>query len=253
MIAHQSDYDRLKAIPNYAPDFVFAYPADSVVLYPCQAILIGQLVSYFWGLQKKKISDLIERWNQPFVDFLRQVEPEASTLANGLRLQVEQHAGNVLREFLDVCEIRPYFDKLEGKRKMAIIRALSLLADTHEPFIHQYSYATKGFLGGQREEICGLENYLPTEPLENATFLNVLKDLALELSNTQQSKLLADHFLVDATGYTSPNQVALERPKNRKRTMYEYDYLIEYEGVGTFYDVEPVHPPKIAKAKKGWL
>jgi hypothetical protein len=31
------------------------------------------------------------------------------------------------------------------------------------------------------------------------------------------------------------------------------DSYVAYEGQGTLFDVDPVHSPKIAKAKKGWL
>lgn len=252
-IAHASDRETLQSIPDYAPDFVLTYPADSIVLYPFQVIIVSHLISYFWGLRKKEIAKQIEQWNAPFVTVLRKVPADSLELPSLLRSQVEAQAQQVLQEFLKLCETTHYFDKVEVQRKTAIVNALSLLAG--EPHMPGYdaTYATSHFLRGQTQSIALEEHRRAAKPLDDATYLSVLKDLALELSNGEQAKQLADHFFVDAEGRTIPHQITVDRPHGRDRTVYEYDYLIEYEGLGTFYDVEPVHPPKIAKAKKGWL
>jgi glucosamine 6-phosphate synthetase-like amidotransferase/phosphosugar isomerase protein len=250
-IAHESDRETLQSIPDYAPDFIFTYPADSIVLYPFQVIIISHLISYFWGLKKKEIAKKIERWNQPFVDILLKIEATASAIPDLLRPQVETQARGVLAEFLQMCETTHYFDRVEGQRKNAIINALSLLAGEFPGY--QPTYTAGGFLHSPTQPIRLQENRHPAQPLDDRAYLSVLKDIALELSNGEQAKQLGDRFLVDEAGVTLLNQVEVPRPHHRSRRVYECDYLIEYEGLGTFYDVEPVHPPKIAKAKKGWL
>ncbi|MBD2579974.1 hypothetical protein [Oscillatoria sp. FACHB-1406] len=250
-IAHESDKETLQNIPDYAPDFVFTYPADSIVLYPFQAIIISHLISYFWGLRKKEIAKQIESWNQPFVDILLKIEARATEMPGMLRSAVESHAQTVLTEFFKMCETTHYFDRIEGQRKTAILNGLSLLAGEFPGY--QSTYRAGGFLNGEPEVIPLWEHRRPIEALSDRAFLSVFKDIALELSNGEQAKQLGDRFLVDEKGMTVLNRVEVPRPHNRNRTVYECDYLIEYEGLGTFYDVEPVHPPKIAKAKKGWL
>ncbi|MGK7929170.1 MAG: hypothetical protein AB4290_28695 [Spirulina sp.] len=140
---------------------------------------------------------------------------------------------------------------MEGQRREAILTTLSLLAGEapNTERLHQIG----GFLHSQPQEVRVKVHRFATEAIDDRTYLKLLKDLALELSNLEQSKQLADRFLVDESGATLPTQVHIDRPRDRVRTLYESDYLAEYEGLGTFYDVEPVHPPKIAKAKKGWL
>ncbi|MDY7012744.1 MAG: hypothetical protein SVX43_03930, partial [Cyanobacteriota bacterium] len=249
-IAHESDKETLQSIPDYAPDFIFTYPADSIALYPFQAIIVSHLISYFWGLKKKEIARKIEKWNQPFVDILLKIETRSSELPSLLRAQVETHATAVLIEFLQTCETTHYFDRIEGQRKQAIATALSLLAG--EASYHS-TYTAGGFLGSATQSVNVRESRHSVYPIDDRAYLSVLKDIALELSNGEQAKQLGDRFLVDEKGVTILNRVEVPRPRDRSRKMYECDYLIEYEGLGTFYDVEPVHPPKIAKAKKGWL
>jgi len=167
---------------------------------------------------------------------------------------MEEHAQQVLSQFLAMCETTHHFDKIEGKRKMAIINALALLAaGESEAPSYQFIHRTSGILHSETQQMTLEEMRRSLKPLDETTYLSVLKDLALELSNSEQAKQLADHFFVDEDGHTLPVQLSVVRPQERLRTVYEYDYLIEYEGLGTFYNVEPVHPPKIAKAKKGWL
>ncbi len=250
-IAHERDRDRLASIPDYAPDYIFTYPADSIVLYPFQVIIVSHLISYFWGLKKKELAKRIEAWNQPFVDALCKLDPQAGEMSEGGREQVEDHARQVLQEFADLCHHSHYFDRMEGQRRESLLISLGLLAGDHTAY--GVDHAIGGFLGSPQGQIAIATERRPREPLNGQTYLTVLKDLALELSNGEQSKQLADHFLVDETGATRPNQITISRPHGRDRTLYESDYLAEYEGLGTFYDVEPVHPPKIAKAKKGWL
>ncbi|MBE9116154.1 hypothetical protein IQ249_09630 [Lusitaniella coriacea LEGE 07157] len=250
-IAHESDREILQSIPDYAPDFIFTYPADSIALYPFQVIIISHLISYFWGLKKKEIARKIEGWNQPFVDILLKTDRERITLPDLLRPQVEAHAQKALRELLEMCATTHYFDRVEGQRKMAIVQALSLLAG--EGIGDRATYQTGGFLNSTIQSIPLSERYAPQHPIDDEAYLSVLKDLALELSNGEQAKQLSDRFLVDEDGMTCLNKVEVPRPRDRARSVYECDYLAEYEGLGTFYDVEPVHPPKIAKAKKGWL
>lgn len=250
-IAHQSDREILQNIPDYAPDYIFTYPADSIVLYPFQAIIVSHLISYFWGLKKKEIAKKIEQWNRPLVDLLCQVDPMSSEIPDDLRSQVEETAKSVLGEFLEMCDRTHYLDRMEGQRREAILTTLSLLAG--EAPNYEQSHQIGGFLHSQTQAVKVKIHRFATEAIDNHTYLKLLKDLALELSNLEQSKRLADRFLLDETGATLPTQVNIDRPRDRVRTMYESDYLAEYEGLGTFYDVEPVHPPKIAKAKKGWL
>lgn len=250
-IAHESDKETLQSIPDYAPDFIFTYPADSIVLYPFQVIIISHLISYFWGLKKKEIAKQIERWNQPFVDILLKIEAQSAEISGVLRDRAETHAKMVLTEFLRMCETTHYFDRVEGQRKNAIVNALSLLAGEFPNY--QSNYHAGGFLHSPTQSIPVRENRHPAQTLNDRAYLSVLKDVALELSNGEQAKQLGDRFLVDEAGITLLNQVEVSRPHHRSRKVYECDYLIEYEGLGTFYDVEPVHPPKIAKAKKGWL
>ena len=250
-IAHESDKETLQSVPDYAPDFVFTYPADSIVLYPFQVIIVSHLISYFWGLKKKEIAKKIEQWNQPFVNLLLKLDAQAAELPNRLRSQVETHAQTVLIEFLQMCETTHYFDRIEGQRKQAIATALSLLAGESPGY--KSIYRAGGFLGSSVQSLTVRESRNPVQQIDDRAYLSVLKDLALELSNKEQAKQLGDRFLVDERGVTLLNSVEIPRPHNRSRKVYECDYLIEYEGLGTFYDVEPVHPPKIAKAKKGWL
>ncbi|MDY6782095.1 MAG: hypothetical protein SW833_06010 [Cyanobacteriota bacterium] len=250
-IAHESDKETLESIPDYAPDFIFTYPADSIVLYPFQAIIVSHLISYFWGLKKKEIAKQIEQWNQPFVDVLLKLDREESEIPSLLRSRVENHAQMVLTEFLQTCEMTHYFDRIEGQRKQAIATALSLLAGKSSGY--RSTYRAGGFLGSSVQPLAVRENRHPVQPVDGGAYLSVLKDVALELSNGEQAKQLGDRFLVDDEGVTILNRVEVPRPHKRRRKVYECDYLIEYEGLGTFYDVEPVHPPKIAKAKKGWL
>jgi hypothetical protein len=252
-IAHKSDREALQGVPDYAPDFIFTYPADSIALYPLQVIIIAQLISYFWGLKKKEIGEQIKRWNEPFVAFLLEIAPEATSVPDALRFEIESHAQLVLNEFLSMCKKTHYLDKIEGQRKTAIINALSLLACKGATFSHDYTYTGGGFLRSETRQVTLSEQHQPAQPLDDATLLTILKDLALELCNMEQAKRLADHFLVDDRGSTLPHQIEVSRPQGRVRRVHEYDYLIEYEGLGTYFDVEPVHPPKIAKAKKGWL
>lgn len=253
-IAHESDRQTLQATPDYPPDFIFTYPADSIVLYPFQVIIISHLISYFWGLKKKEIAKQIEQWNAPFVTVLLKTHALASELHSLLRSYMEEHAQQVLSQFLAMCETTHHFDKIEGKRKMAIINALALLAaGESEAPSYQFIHRTSGILHSETQQMTLEEMRRSLKPLDETTYLSVLKDLALELSNSEQAKQLADHFFVDEDGHTLPVQLSVVRPQERLRTVYEYDYLIEYEGLGTFYNVEPVHPPKIAKAKKGWL
>jgi len=257
-IAHISDRETLQSVPDYAPDFILTYPADSIVLYPFQVIIVSHLISYFWGLRKKEIAKQIEQWNAPFVTVLLKTASEATELPGLLRPQVEAHAQQVLREFSQTCETTSYFDKVEVRRKTAIVNALSLLASEanssgYDSIGYNSIYDTSCFLHSQPQSIPLESSQRAAKPLDDAIYFHVLKDVALELSNNEQAKQLADHFFVDAEGQTIPHQVTVDRPHGRDRTVYEYDYLIEYEGLGTFYDVEPVHPPKIAKAKKGWL
>ncbi len=253
VIAHESDREALEAIPDYRPDFVFTYPADSIVLYPFQVIIVSHLISYYWGLKKKEIGGHIKRWNEPFVHALLQTPSRALVLSGPLRTKVEAHAQHVLYEFLTMCETTPRFDNIGGRRKTAIINALSLLAGESHLHTHQYTYTTGGFLGSETQQISLQRNRCASNPSDDVTYLSVLKDLAVELCDVEQVKLLAGHFLIDDTGNTIRRQITVTRPHGRTRVVYEYDYLIEYEGLGTFYDVEPVHPPKVAKAKKGWL
>lgn len=250
-IAHESDRDRLQSIPDYAPDFIFTYPADSIVLYPFQAIIVSHLISYFWGLKKKQVAQAIEGWNQPFVEVLLKVPPEAEAIPELLRSQVEAHARHVLSAFLTMATTSHVFDRMEGQRRDALLNALTLLAS--EAPAHALTYQAGGCLYSAPETVTLQFGRRALEPVSDRTYLSVLKDIALELSNTEQAKLLANHFLVDEQGAMRPQQVQVPRPHGRSRAMYEGDYLAEYEGLGTFYDVEPVHPPKIAKAKKGWL
>jgi glucosamine 6-phosphate synthetase-like amidotransferase/phosphosugar isomerase protein len=249
-IAHESDKERLQAIPDYAPDFIFTYPADSITLYPFQVIIVSHLISYFWGLKKKEIAKQIEAWNQPFIDILMQVNATDTELSEPLRRQAEQHAQSVLSEFLHRCETTHHFDRIEGTRKKAITNGLYLLAGATE---QHYTYHAGGFLQSPEQAINVAETRQAAQSIDNCTYLSILKDIALELSNNEQAKQLGDRFLVDESGITILNQINVPRPAARSRAVYECDYLIEYEGLGTFYDVEPVHPPKIAKAKKGWL
>src|SRR5262249_38393326 len=55
VVAHHSDRERLLGMGDYAPDFVFDYPADSVVLYPFQTLIVGHLISYYWGIARRRI------------------------------------------------------------------------------------------------------------------------------------------------------------------------------------------------------
>ncbi|MFP4007217.1 MAG: hypothetical protein ACLFV6_04310, partial [Spirulinaceae cyanobacterium] len=249
-IAHESDKERLQSIPDYAPDFIFTYPADSIALYPFQVIIVSHLISYFWGLKKKEISQQIEAWNRPFIDILMQIDATATELPNDLRRQGEDHAKIVLSEFLHQCETTHQFDRIEGTRKKAIMNGLYLLAGEVQ---QHYTYDVGGFLHSPKQEIKLKATRQALKATDNSTYLSILKDIALELSNNEQAKKLGDRFLVNDGGITILNQIDVPRPAGRSRTVYECDYLIEYEGLGTFYDVEPVHPPKIAKAKKGWL
>jgi len=250
-IAHESDREVLQAIPDYSPDFIFTYPDDSIVLYPFQVIIVSHLISYFWGLKKKEIAKQIERWNQLFVDLLLKIEAKATEFPADLRPQVEAHAKTVLTEFINTCQTTHYFDRIEGRRRTAIMNGLSLLAN--ESPGEQVAYSAGGFLHSEPEEIEVRDRRHSLDPISDRAYLSILKDIALELSNGEQAKQLGDRFLVDGEGVTSLHKIAVPRPHNRTRQVYECDYLIEYEGLGTFYDVEPVHPPKIAKAKKGWL
>lgn len=249
-IAHESDKERLQSIPDYAPDFVFTYPADSIVLYPFQVIIVSHLISYFWGLKKKEISRQIEAWNRPFINILMQIDATATELPEDLRSQAEDHAKVVLSEFLHQCETTHQFDRIEGTRQKAIMNGLYLLAGEVQ---QHYTYDAGGFLHSPKQEIKLKATRQGMKVTDNSTYLSILKDIALELSNNEQAKKLGDRFLVNDAGITILNQIDVPRPAGRSRTVYECDYLIEYEGLGTFYDVEPVHPPKIAKAKKGWL
>ncbi|NEO28321.1 MAG: hypothetical protein F6K03_15930, partial [Kamptonema sp. SIO4C4] len=243
--------ERLQKIPDYAPDFIFTYPADSIVLYPFQVIIVSHLISYFWGLKKKAIARKIEQWNQPFVDLLCKVPYKDTVIPDNVRPTVEHHARNVLQEFSQLLQDTHYCDRMEGQRREAILSTLSLLAG--EAPDTENSLKIGGFLHSERGHIPVKTHRYPVHPVDNQTYLSLLKDIALELSNGEQSKQLADHFLVDEEGITIPTAIDVSRPRNRTRSLYEPDYLAEYEGLGTFYDVEPVHPPKIAKAKKGWL
>ncbi|MEM8642188.1 MAG: hypothetical protein AAGG51_25750 [Cyanobacteria bacterium P01_G01_bin.54] len=250
-IAHQSDRDTLQNIPDYAPDFIFTYPADSIPLYPFQVIIVSHLISYFWGLKKKEIAQYIEQWNQPFVNLLIGVEREATELPEEVQAQVADHAHTVLEKFLHLCHTTHYFDRMDGQRRDAILTALAILAGQkpEQPMVYEFG----GCLGSERRSLAvQFQRYADGE-IDGVTYLSILKELALELSNGEQAKQLSDRFLVDASGATVPTQLSIARPHGRERRVYESDYLAEYEGLGTFYDVEPVHPPKIAKAKKGWL
>jgi hypothetical protein len=250
-IAHRSDRETLQAIPDYAPDFIFTYPADSIVLYPFQVIIVSHLISYFWGLKKKEIARYIEEWNQPFVDILMQLDPATVELDVQTRSRIAEQAGQVLTKFLHLCHTTHYFDRMEGQRREALITALALLAGQCPEQPIEYEFG--GFLGSAAQTVAVQHQRQAVQELDGATYLSILKELALELSTGEQSKQLSDRFLVDEVGATIPHQLKIPRPHGRDRTMYESDYLAEYEGLGTFYDVEPVHPPKIAKAKKGWL
>ena len=250
-IAHESDRERLATIPDYAPDFIFTYPADSIVLYPFQVIIVSHLISYFWGLKKKTVAQAIEGWNQPLVEALLQLPPQAEAISPEVRSQVEAQARQVLHEFLTLANTSHVFDRMEGQRRDALLNALTLLAGAVPE--HELTYRAGGCLHSTPEPVTLYFSRRATAPVGDRTYLSVLKDVALELSNTEQAKRLTNHFLVDEFGATLPQQVEILRPHGRSRTMYECDYLAEYEGLGTFYDVEPVHPPKIAKAKKGWL
>lgn len=250
-IAHESDKETLQNIPDYAPDYVFTYPADSITLYPFQVIIVSHLISYFWGIKKKEIARYIEQWNQPFVAQLVQVDRDATELSEVARSQVSAHAGFVLEKFRHLCHTTHYFDRMEGQRRETIMTALALLSGSApEQSLH---YEFGGFLGGKPCAIAVNTQHHAEGEIDEATYLSILKELTLELSNGEQAKQLSDRFLVDDSGATIPTQIQVARPCDRQRTVYESDYLAEYEGLGTFYDVEPVHPPKIAKAKKGWL
>lgn len=253
VIAHASDRPNLESIVDYAPDYIFTYPADSVVLYPFQALIIGHLISYYWGLQKKEIGRTVETWNQPFVDLLLQTDPRCDALPAAWRPQVARHARQVLAQFLTLCQTRHYFDRLEGQRKTALVHALAILADLDPAWRQVDLFSAGGLLPAGVATIPMHTHYAPAAPVDDQTYLQVLKELAFELSNTEQSKRLADHFLIDEAGRTIPQQITLQYSQKQARRTFLYDYLIEYEGLSTFYDVEPVHPPKIAKAKKGWL
>lgn len=253
VIAHASDRPHLESITDYAPDYIFTYPADSVALYPFQVLIIGHLISYFWGLKKKEIGRTVEAWNQPLVDLLLRTNPQADSLPAAMRQQVAQQARQILEEFLALCQARHYFDRLEGQRKTALVQALAILADLDPTWGRVDLFTTGGLWSDGVAAIPVLTHYAPTGAPDDQTYLRVLRELAFELSNTEQSKQLADHFLIDAAGRTMPQQITLHYNQKPARQAFLYDYLIEYEGLSTFYDVEPVHPPKIAKAKKGWL
>ncbi len=253
VIAHVSDREKLAAIADYAPDYIFTYPVDSVALYPFQVLIVGHLISYFWGLKKKEIGRIVETWNQPFVEMLRQTPRKEGEISAEIRRQATEHARRVLDEFLTLCATQHYFDRLEGQRKSAILQALAILADQGESWRKIYQFTTSGLLPEADVTVPLYESYAPAAPVDGQTYWHILKELAFELSSTEQSKQLADHFLIDETGRTLPYQITLQYNQKRARQAFLYDYLIEYEGLSTFYNVEPVHPPKIAKAKKGWL
>jgi hypothetical protein len=252
-IAHESNREALEAIPDYRPDYIFTYPADSIVLYPLQVIIVSHLISYFWGLEKKQIGERIKNWNKPFISLLLQIPPQASIVPAELRSQVQTHAQQVLGKFSQMCETTHKFDNMGERRKAAIVNGLSLLADESKNYTYSSIYSTSGYLRSEAQKFDLRELSDQDEDFKDKIYLSVLKDLAIELCTREQAKQLADHFLVDNTGQTVPQQIPTERPGGRVRMVYEYDYLIEYEGLGTFYDVDPVHPPKVAKAKKGWL
>jgi hypothetical protein len=252
VVAHESDRERLLALGDYAPDFVFNYPVDSVVLYPFQTLIVGHLISYYWGIARRKISDVVAGWNQPLVSALLGLQSSDHALPPVVREQVETLASQVLEEFLALGETTQWFDNMGTRRKDSIVNALTILSGDKRG-VRRSTYRSGGVLKGAPEYLALCTTAALAERIDDEAYLGVLKDVAVELSNRKQAKQLADHFLVERTGRPLSHSIVVDRPRGRTRTVPEYDYLIEYEGLATYYEVESVHPPKIAKAKKGWL
>ena len=78
------------------------------------------------------------------------------------------------------------------------------------------------------------------DALDGEAYLALMKEAALELSDREQARALAEHFGVGAAPRGLPWLAGV-------------DGFAAYEGLGALLAVDPVHPPKIAKAKKGWL
>ncbi|MBN2053454.1 hypothetical protein JW905_00945 [bacterium] len=252
MLAHSSDANELRDQSSYPVDYLFTYPEDSVVLYPFQAIVIGQLISYLWGLEKGKIGRLVTLWNQPFVDLLTSLPQAAAGLSDEQLEAVTTHAEEVLRQFTTKSGESQCFDNISTRRKDFIVQSLCLLSAKKCSIstILEYENSLRGvsftipftMQGKSRRKLTG------------AQYLTVLKQLALELSSADQAKALADHFLLDPeTKAVSEQRHTITKSNGTVRDYLEYDYWCEYEGLGTFFNVDPVHPPKVAKAKKGWL
>ncbi len=250
MIAHDSDYHELASIPYYPPDFIFTYPEDSVVLYPFQVILIAQLISYIWGEKKQKIAEIISGWNEETVDILLKIPQKSRKIPKKLFPRIRKHCRKVLKEFTAMNTETQKLDRIEGRRREYIRKCLILLTNEWKDKVKVSSEALLNSSAHDGIYNIKCESGDGREPGEH---LAILKSLALELSNSEQAKKLADHFLVDSSGRVSEKQYRFYKHNGELTEMSEYDYWCQYEGLGTFYTVDAVHPPKIAKAKKGWL
>lgn len=250
-MAHESDREELLSIPDYPVDYVFTYPADDMVLYPFQVIIISHLISYYWGLELRAISDQISGWNEVFLGVLtRLIRENNGRWTEELKRESKEAAMKVLKDLTHLYTESHRFDNAEVRRMNAIFRDLYLLSNGYSPDRHvtieallgspKVSLDLKGSLKGSRE-------------LSDEERLTILKDLTLEISTATQAKRIADLFLTDENGRVIDRKVSVKEISGRSRAMNEYDYWCQYEGLGEFYHVNPIHPPKIAKAKKGWL
>lgn len=252
MLAHESDKQGLLNDYAYPVDYLFSYPSGSIVSYPFQAIVIGQMISYIWGLQKGKIGEMITELTEPFVAALLTVDAQATEVPPHLRVTTQEQATYVLAEFTRIMASSQIFDNISVRRKDFIQYSLCLLADDQCEMPLQLTY--EGYLKGDPYIASLAPKITIQEPITSGQYLTVLKELALELSNAEQAKRLADHFLIDPVSKKiSSRKLRIRKPNGLYREVLEYDYWCEYEGLGTFYSVDPVHPPKVAKAKKGWL
>jgi hypothetical protein len=164
------------------------------------------------------------------VELLRRVEPRAVAMPDRLRAAASEAAGAALTALEEAAAALQRVEPGRVEFVRAGLRRLGV-GDAERTADEEIQLA--GVLGAAARPI-------GPGALDGWSCLALLKEVALELSDRGQARLLAEHF----GGGVAPRRLPW---------LAGVDGYAAYEGIGALLAVDPVHPPKIAKAKKGWL